>query len=154
MPVGRSALGLSMNITWRESCDQKGWVQQPPFMSWRNIGKGVGVEVGIGVGVGDGLGRGVDVGVRGRVGCGVGDGLAVGGVSAWDACETRSDGSTELSTIGEPESETAGVSWMAQPVAARTVSRAQTTSVSTNVVALRASWVVPWRPDVTFTIVC
>ena len=69
-------------------------MQQPPCTSWRNTGKGVGVGVGMGVYVGDGLGRGVDVdvGVRGTVSCVVGDGLAVGGVSAWDACETGSDG--------------------------------------------------------------
>jgi hypothetical protein len=106
------------------------------------------------VGVGDRLGRGVGVGVRGRVGGGAGDGLAVGGVSALDACATGSDGSAELRITGEPKFESAGGSWMAQPVAARMVSRAQTTSVSINLVVLRVSWVIPWRPDVTLTIVC
>jgi hypothetical protein len=145
-----------MNITWRESCDQKGWVQQPPCMSWRNGGKGVGVGVGVEVDVGDGLGRGVGVGigVGERLGRGVADGLAVGGFSAWDVCETGGDGSTELSTIGEPESETAGVSWMAQPVDARMVNKAQTMSLSIDLVVLCVSWDVPWRPDVMLAIDC
>ena len=116
-------------------------MQQPPCMSWRNTGKGVGVGVGMEVDVGDRLGRGVGAsgGVRGGVGCGVGDGLAVGGVSAWDACETESAGSARLSVTGESSFESVEMSWMAQPVAARTVSRAQATSVWINLVVLSIS---------------
>jgi hypothetical protein len=118
-------------------------------MSWRNAGKGVGVGVGVEVDVGDGLGRGVGIGldVRPRLGCGVGDG------SGRDAWETESDGSAALSVIGAPELGFAGVSWTPQPVPARTVSRAQATSVSTNLV-LHVLWDSPWRPGVTLVIVC
>jgi hypothetical protein len=63
MPVGRPDSGLSMNSTWRESGDQKGWVQQSPWVRRRSAGIGVGVGLGTGVDVGVGLGTGVIVGV-------------------------------------------------------------------------------------------
>ena len=48
-----------MNSTWRESGDQKGWVQQSPWVRRRSAGIGVGVGLGTGLDVGDGLGAGL-----------------------------------------------------------------------------------------------
>lgn len=69
-----------MKRTWRESGDQKGWVQQPPAVSWMACGAGVGVGVAVAVGVG----------VSAAVGVEEGNGVLVGGgeVGSAAACAT------------------------------------------------------------------
>jgi hypothetical protein len=71
--VGDFASGLSINITWRESADQNGWVQHLPCVSCRKVGAGTGVDVGCAVGAGVGLGGGVGLGAS----AGVDDAAAV-----------------------------------------------------------------------------
>lgn len=114
MPVGRLGLGLSINSTWRESGDQKGWVQQLLCVRRRRAGIGVGVGLGTGVAVG------VELGTTVAAGVGLGDEVRVGipvlGVLVTCvACEPWDDVAGGL-----------GVRSMMQPPVTKTVTKAQT----------------------------